>query len=156
MMPSLFVIKMVSADCSTAQESLRGRFFRDLRCCCVECKLSVQRIVRTRLAPVKLRLLHAILGARLDDFSYRFLIRVLRQHNEGQGSPGLQELGEKLGRGGILGLVFKQHQPIVAQLQHRLRFFQRAGMIQFRRQRAAIPLQDFPDQKKIFFLVSDQ
>ena len=52
MMPSLFVMKMASADCSTAQESLRKDCSAIFRRSWVECKLSAHRIVRTRLAPV--------------------------------------------------------------------------------------------------------
>jgi hypothetical protein len=44
----------------------------------------------------------------------------------------------------------------VAALKHRFSLFQRGGMIEFRGHRAPVPLQDFADQKKIFFLIPHQ
>ena len=44
----------------------------------------------------------------------------------------------------------------MASFQHRLRFLQRRCMIQFRRHRNSVPLQDFANQEEILFLISHQ
>jgi len=81
---------------------------------------------------------------------------MLGEQDKGHSAPGVQELREKLGGCGVPGLMFKQHQPIVTALQHRLSFFQRPRMVEFRRQRAPVAVQDFPDEKEILLLASHQ
>ncbi len=156
MVPSLFVIKMVSADCSTAQESLRKDSSATCCCCCVECRFNVQRIVRNRLAPVSC------------DFSTQseapacmisrdcFFISMLGQHNERDSASRVQEFREKFCGIGIPSAMLKQNQPVMPQLQHRFRLIQGPGVVQFRRQHVSTVLEDFANEKKIFLKVPDQ
>jgi hypothetical protein len=91
----------------------------------------------------------------LNDFSNLLLVGMLGQQDEGHCASRVQKFGEKPSGGGS-GLMFKQDQPIVSALQHRLSLFERTGVIEFRRQSAPIPFKDLPDQEKIFFPVPYQ
>ncbi len=64
-----------------------------------------------QVGPVKLRPLHAVIRARLDNFSDGFLV-------------GVQKLRKKLGGRRISRLMFKQDQPVSGVLQHRFSLFQ--------------------------------
>jgi hypothetical protein len=52
--------------------------------------------------------------------------------------------------------MFKQNEPVVPALQHRLCFFKRAGMIEFCRQSASPRVKDFPDEKEVLLLATYQ
>jgi hypothetical protein len=52
--------------------------------------------------------------------------------------------------------MFKQNQSIVPALQHRLGFFQRARMVEYRRESPPVPVKYFLDKKEIFLLASHQ
>ena len=109
-----------------------------------------------QIRSIELRFIHTVIRARLNNFSNSFLVGMLGQQDEGYGAPRPQKLGEQLGGCGIPGLMFEQDQPVVSPLQHRLRFFHRTRVIEFRKQSALVPGKDLTDQEKVLLLASHQ
>ena len=52
--------------------------------------------------------------------------------------------------------MFEQNQSILAALQHCLSLFQRARMIEHRRECASVPVEYFLNEKEVFLLASHQ
>jgi hypothetical protein len=109
-----------------------------------------------QIRSIKLRSVHTVIGASLNDFNDRLLVGVFCQENERYRASALEKVRKQFSSAGILRLMFEQNQPVVFLQQHRLCFLQRTRVIEFRPEGIRVSMEDFPDEKEILFPASHQ
>jgi hypothetical protein len=91
----------------------------------------------------------------MNELRNRLFIGILGEQKERHRPASVMEFREQLQRFRIARFVFEKNQVVRLLLQHAMRFVQRARMLEFCRQHAAVPLQNLANKEKVLLFFSD-
>ena len=105
---------------------------------------------------VEARLSHAIPVSSPNDLRDGFFIRIRREQDEGHRDAPAQEFRYKADGFGVARRVLEEDEVVGLFSHHRLCIVDGTCVFQISFQCGAVSLQNFSDQEKVFFLVSNQ